>query len=50
MQVYSLSVHSVWKLVVICIFLEEKSQFCQGRRVWGDASARAAGSGSQLLI
>lgn len=31
-------------------FLEEMSQFCQDRRVWGDASARAAGSGSQLLI
>lgn len=31
-------------------FLEEMSQFCQDRSVWGDASARAAGSGSQLLI
>lgn len=29
-------------------FLEEMSQFCQHRSGWGDASARAAGSGSQL--
>lgn len=47
---FTLCLYAVCGSWSLSVFSRGNEQFCEDRSVWGDASARAAGSGSQLLI